>query len=90
MPGLVDLHAHGFQFFDSIGIDFDEACLCRCTTTAVDAGSSGAANFPGFRKYIIDQCKTRVLALLTISIIGAGGPPPSDPSQGGGSDDLLP
>ena len=60
MPGLVDLHAHGFQFFDSIGIDFDTACLCRCTTTAVDAGSSGAGNFPGFKKYVIDRCKTRV------------------------------
>jgi dihydroorotase len=90
MPGLVDLHAHGFQFFDSIGISFDEACLGRCTTTAVDAGSSGAANFPGFRKYIIDQCKTRVLALLNISLIGAGVPPLDDPSKGGSSDDLVP
>ena len=90
MPGLVDLHAHGYQFFDCIGIDFDEACLCRCTTTAVDAGSSGAGNFSGFRKFIIDRCKTRVLALLNISLIGAGIPPLADPGQGGSSDDMVP
>jgi dihydroorotase len=90
MPGLVDLHAHGFQFFDAVGVDFDTACLCRCTTTAVDAGSSGAGNFPGFKKYVIERCQTRVLALLNISLIGAGIPPLDDPGKGGSSDDLAP
>lgn len=41
-PGLVDLHAHGFQHVEPIGLDFDASCLQRCTTTVVDAGSSGA------------------------------------------------
>lgn len=69
MPGLVDLHSHGFRFFDAIGIDFDTQCLGRCTTTAVDAGSSGASNFGGFKHYVIDACQTRVLCLLNISLI---------------------
>ena len=89
-PGLVDLHTHGFQFFDDIGVNFDTACLGRCTTTAVDAGSSGASTFNGFKKYVIDQCKTRVLVLLNISMIGAGAPPLPDPGKGGSSDDLQP
>ena len=41
-PGLVDLHAHGFQHVEPIGLDFDASCLQRCTTTVCDAGSSGA------------------------------------------------
>ena len=41
-PGLVDIHAHGFQHVEPIGLDFDASCLQRCTTTVVDAGSSGA------------------------------------------------
>jgi dihydroorotase len=89
-PGLVDLHSHGFQFFDDIGVNFDTACLGRCTTTAVDAGSSGASSFNGFKKFVIDQCKTRVLVLLNISMIGAGAPPLEDPGKGGSSDDMQP
>jgi dihydroorotase len=42
----------------------------------VDAGSAGATTFPGFRKFIVDRCKTRVLALLNISMVGAGRAPP--------------
>ena len=49
LPGLVDLHAHGYAkgFADQVSIDFDEACLTRCTTTVVDAGTAGANTFAG-------------------------------------------
>ena len=30
----------------------------------------------GFRQYIVERCKTRVLALLNISLVGAGRAPP--------------
>ena len=39
-------------------------------TTVVDAGSSGWRNFDDFKKLIIDQARTGVLALL--NIVGAG------------------
>ena len=39
-------------------------------TTVVDAGSSGWRNFEDFKKLIIDNARTRVLALL--NIVGAG------------------
>eukprot|EP01047_Picozoa_sp_COSAG01_P030497 COSAG01_NODE_2129_length_8368_cov_15.044041_1_plen_172_part_10 len=35
VPGLIDLHAHGFQFAEPIGIDFDRQCLERGCTTVV-------------------------------------------------------
>lgn len=38
--------------------------------TVVDAGSSGADTFPGFRRYVIDQAPTRILAFLNISAMG--------------------
>ena len=73
IPGLVDLHAHGFAGTGPVGIDFDTYCVSRGTTTVVDAGSPGASTFDGFRRYIniiIEASTTRVLAFLNISMIG--------------------
>jgi dihydroorotase len=85
MPGLVDAHAHGFKGIGFGQVDFDEQCLSRCTTTVVDAGSSGCTSFQGFREYIIEPAECRVLALLNISMIGctALAPPAKvDPKTG--------
>ena len=35
VPGLVDLHAHGFAGMGPVGIDFDTYCVSRGTTTVV-------------------------------------------------------
>ena len=72
-PGLVDAHAHGFRGMGFGGVDFDEWCLARCTTTVVDAGSSGQGTFAGFREHIVDTSKTRVLSFLNVSTIGLAG-----------------
>ena len=69
-PGLVDIHVHGFQGVSHWGVDLDRFCLARGVTTAVDAGTSGADSFEGFRRYVINPSKTRVLAFLNISRIG--------------------
>jgi len=70
MPGFIDLHVHVFAGVSHYGIDVDPACLARGVTTALDAGTSGALTFPGFRKYVLDVCRTRLFALLNISAIG--------------------
>ncbi len=70
MPGFVDLHVHVFSGVTHYGVDVDPTCLGRGVTTALDAGSAGAATFPGFRKYVIDVCRTRLFAMLNISAIG--------------------
>jgi len=69
-PGLIDLHVHVFAGISHYGIEVDQSCLAKGVTTAVDAGSSGAQTFPGFRRYIIDVCDTRLFALLNISAMG--------------------
>ena len=69
-PGMIDLHVHVYEGVSHYGIPPDPTCLARGVTTAVDAGSAGAATFAGFRRYIIEASATRLLALLNISRIG--------------------
>jgi len=69
-PGLIDLHTHVAWEVVGLGIDPYSHCLLRGTTTAVDAGSTGELNFRGFKRYVIDQSKVRILALLNIESLG--------------------
>lgn len=69
-PGLIDMHVHVFAGISHYGVDVDPGCLAKGVTTALDAGSAGSQTFPGFRRYIIDVCATRLFALLNISAIG--------------------
>src|SRR4051794_14581106 len=69
-PGMIDLHVHVFWGGSHYGIWPDEHCVAKGVTTAVDAGSAGADNFPSFRKFIIDASATRLFAHLNISAQG--------------------
>jgi dihydroorotase len=69
-PGLIDTHAHVYDGVAPLGIPADPNHIAKGTTTVVDAGSSGAATFPGFLRYVINVAETRVVALLNISLIG--------------------
>ena len=69
-PGMIDLHVHVFYGVSHYGIEPDPTCIAKGATTVVDAGSAGADNFPGFRKYVIDVSDTRILAQLNISSQG--------------------
>lgn len=74
-PGLVDLHAHVYWGVGR-GVDVDQDCLPRGVTTVADAGSSGSLNFPGFKRYIVEPARTRVINFLHLSYIGlVGGTP---------------
>ena len=70
MPGLVDLHVHAYHLVTPLGMDVDHYCLGRGVTTAVDAGSAGCSTFPGFRAYLAERSRTRLLAFLNISCSG--------------------
>jgi dihydroorotase len=76
-PGLVDLHVHIFagtgekgSYAGDNSVYPDDHCIRSGVTTAVDAGSSGWANFPDFKDRIIDRSVTRILAFL--NIVGKG------------------
>ena len=68
VPGLMDLHAHVFGYEGSLVPD--KTALPAGTTTIVDAGGSGWRTFDEFRRTVIANSKTRVLALL--NIVGKG------------------
>ncbi len=69
-PGLVDLHVHVWWGVAHLAIEADPSCLARGATTVADAGSAGSNTIAGFRRYVIDQVDTRVLAFLNISGMG--------------------
>src|SRR5712675_1089908 len=69
-PGLIDLHTHVYWGGTSIGIDAEDFCRRSGVTTAIDTGSAGPGNFPGFRKHVIERSEVRILAYLHISFAG--------------------
>ncbi|MES2872629.1 MAG: amidohydrolase/deacetylase family metallohydrolase [Bacteroidota bacterium] len=79
-PGLIDIHVHVFAGTNKEqhymngpnSLPPDGFTLRAGVTTVVDAGSSGWRSFPLFKKNIIDQSKTRVLAFLNIVGDGMG------------------
>ena len=73
-PGLIDIHVHVYPGVSHYGIDADAHCLAHGVTTVVDAGSSGADTFEGFRRYVVDVSATRIYALLNISSMGMVSP----------------
>jgi dihydroorotase len=77
-PGLIDLHAHLFfgtepdHYLSNglVAVVPDGFTFRVGVTTVVDAGGSGWKSFPVFKKNIIDNSQTRVLAFL--NIVGEG------------------
>jgi dihydroorotase len=69
-PGLINVHAHLYRYGNTITVDPDGAGFPAGVTTAIDAGSSGANTFLGFRKYVIDRQPLRIYAMLNVAIIG--------------------
>jgi dihydroorotase len=69
-PGLVDTHTHIYWGATYWGIEPDPIAARTGVTTWVDAGSAGAFNFPGFRRWVIETSQARVLSLLNLSSIG--------------------
>jgi dihydroorotase len=59
-PGLVDLHTHCYHGGTGLGIDPDPVGARSGATTWVDAGSFGADQMEGFRKFIVSPAKVRV------------------------------
>jgi len=70
IPGMIDLHTHVYWGGTSIGVAALPIARRSGTTTFIDAGTSGPANFIGFRKHVIEPCPVRILAFLNVSFAG--------------------
>ncbi|XP_005108111.2 deacetylase Oant_2987 [Aplysia californica] len=86
--GLVDCHVHAYQHATPLGINVDRSCLARGVTAVVDAGSSGSGTFSGLRRFIKDQCDTRVYCFLHIAQHGLAAAGCVAPGGGGEIDSL--
>lgn len=87
-PGLINIHTHVFvgsepgQFANGISsVSPDNFTFRSGVTTVVDAGTSGWRSFPLFKKQVIDQVQTRVLAFLNIAGAGMVGSPGEEDLQ---------
>ncbi|MGN6144906.1 MAG: amidohydrolase/deacetylase family metallohydrolase [Mesorhizobium sp.] len=69
-PGWCDLHVHVWYGGTDISLRPEQCGASRGVTTMVDAGSSGEANFHGFREYVIEPAKENIYAFLNIGSIG--------------------
>ncbi|MEO8302967.1 MAG: amidohydrolase/deacetylase family metallohydrolase [Betaproteobacteria bacterium] len=70
IPGMIDLHTHVYWGGTSIGVDAEPIARRSGTTTFIDAGTAGPANFPGFRRHVIEPSPVRILAFLNVSFAG--------------------
>lgn len=73
-PGFIDIHTHVFVgpqaglFANGVNsVSPDDFTFRSGVTTVVDAGTSGWRSFPLFKKQVIDQSKTRILAFINIA-----------------------
>ncbi len=73
VPGLVDLHTHVYWGATGLGVNAESLCCRSGTTTFVDAGSAGAGNFAGFRRFVAESSRLHILAFLNISYAGIFG-----------------
>ncbi len=70
MPGLIDYHVHYFNHGTENGCNPDVASFPCGVTTAVDAGSTGCANYEMFRSSVMALSDVRILNML---FVGSGG-----------------
>ena len=70
-PGLIDTHAHVYQYVSGdFGLNPDLVGVRSGVTTVVDQGGASALTFDGFRKFIVEPAKTRVYAFISAYLAG--------------------
>lgn len=68
--GLIDMHLHAAQSCSDTGVDPDPVCLPGGVTTAVDAGTTGCANFEAFFQNEMLHSAVDLRACLHVSPAG--------------------
>jgi dihydroorotase len=70
-PGLIDTHAHVYEHVSGdFGLNPDLVGVRTGVATVVDQGGPSALTFDGFRKFIVEKAKTRVLAFISAYLAG--------------------
>jgi dihydroorotase len=71
LPGLIDTHAHVYQYVTGrFGMDADLVGVRSGVTTVIDQGGPSCMTLPGFRHFVVGPAKTRVYAFLSAYLVG--------------------
>ena len=71
LPGLIDTHAHCYQYVTGrFGLPADLVGVQSGVTTIVDQGGPSCMTLPGFRHFAVEPAKTRVYAFLSAYLVG--------------------
>jgi dihydroorotase len=71
LPGLIDTHCHIYEnVTGTFGLNADQVGIRSGVTTVVDQGGASPLTFLGFRKFVAEPAKTRVLSFISIYLAG--------------------
>jgi dihydroorotase len=71
LPGMIDTHAHVYYGVTGrFGLDPDMVGVQSGVTTVVDQGGPSCMTIPGFRRYIVQPSKTRVVCFISAYLVG--------------------
>src|SRR5688572_13863071 len=71
LPGLIDTHAHVFQYVTGrFGLEADLCGVRSGVTTLVDQGGPSCMTLPAFREFVVNDKHSRVLAFLSAYLVG--------------------
>jgi dihydroorotase len=71
IPGMIDTHAHVFQFVTGrFGLEADLCGVHSGVTTLIDQGGPSCMTLPAFREFVVKPKHTRVYAALSAYLVG--------------------
>ena len=71
IAGMIDTHGHVYQHVTGrFGLDPDMVGIRSGVTTVVDQGGPSCMTLPGFRKFIAEPAKSRVLCFISAYLAG--------------------
>src|SRR5258706_183620 len=71
LPGLIDTHAHVFEYVTGrFGLEADMCGVRSGVTTLVDQGGPSCMTLPAFREFVVNAKQSRVLVFLSSYLVG--------------------
>ena len=71
LPGLIDTHAHVFEYVTGrFGLEADMCGIRSGVTTLIDQGGPSCMTLPAFREFVVNAKKSRCVAFLSSYLVG--------------------
>ena len=71
LPGLIDTHAHVFEYVTGrFGLEADLCGVRSGVTTLIDQGGPSCMTLPAFREFVVKPKKSRVVTFLSAYLVG--------------------